>query len=125
MKHQVKANVKEVCICRQLIDSYLFIPKGFSPNYDEKNDLFKIEKLDECFPDFRIRVYNRWGDLLFDSEKGNKTDGAKWWDGYSNSRLNAKEKVPVGTYFYVIEFDKNSDNKGKNNVRQGWVYVNY
>ncbi|MBS9766375.1 MAG: gliding motility-associated C-terminal domain-containing protein, partial [Flavobacteriaceae bacterium] len=125
VKHQDKTKITEVCTCRQMADSYLFIPKGFSPNGDGKNDLFVIKQLDECFPDFRIRVYNRWGDLVFDSEKGSRTDGSKWWDGYYNLRVNAKDKVPVGTYFYVVEFDKNNDGRGKNNVRQGWVYVNY
>ncbi len=101
------------------------IPKGFSPNGDGVNDLFEVRGLGDCFPDFRLRFYNRWGNLVYDSENGNRK-GTKWWDGYSNGRWNVlgkENKVPVGTYFYILEFDKNR--KGKDNTANGWVYVNY
>ncbi|MBS9766869.1 MAG: gliding motility-associated C-terminal domain-containing protein, partial [Flavobacteriaceae bacterium] len=42
------------------------IPQGFSPNGDGKNELFKIKDLETCFPTFRLRVYNRWGNLVYD-----------------------------------------------------------
>ncbi|MBS9766870.1 MAG: gliding motility-associated C-terminal domain-containing protein [Flavobacteriaceae bacterium] len=51
----------------------------------------------------------------------------KWWDGYSNGRWNVlgkDNKVPVGTYFYILEFEKDRGNS-KDNTHQGWVYVNY
>jgi gliding motility-associated-like protein len=45
----------------------LYIPEAFSPNGDGKNDLFKvfgryIEQVD-------IMIYNRWGTLVFHSNK--------------------------------------------------------
>ena len=41
-----------------------------------------------------VKVYSRWGDLLF-SSKGYTDD--KRWNGKSRGK-----DVPVGTYYYVI-----------------------
>ncbi len=99
------------------------IPKGFSPNGDNKNEVFEIKHLDKLYPNFRIRVYNRWGNLVYDySNNGKRGKDVKWWDGYSTGRWNVSKnrKVPVGTYFYIIDF--NGENK---KPHQGWVYVIY
>ncbi len=128
-EHQDKEKVTNVCnLCKDKskADFIKSIPQGFSPNGDTKNELFEVKDLENCYPKFRLRVYNRWGNLVFDSEKGNRK-GDKWWDGYSNGRWNVlgkDNKVPAGTYFYILEFDKDKGN-GKDNTHQGWVYMNY
>ncbi|HRE98396.1 MAG TPA: gliding motility-associated C-terminal domain-containing protein [Flavobacteriales bacterium] len=64
----------------------------FSPNGDGDNDFFKafpyrfIEKID-------LKIFNRWGQLLFLSE-----DPGFRWDG--KSMENGKD-VPEGVYFYT------------------------
>lgn len=72
----------------------IVIPTGFSPNSDGHNDTWQIDHID-LFPDSRVEVYNRWGELLFASD-GYPTP----WDGTYNGEL-----VPVGTYYYAIELN--------------------
>jgi gliding motility-associated-like protein len=42
-------------------------------------------------------VYNRWGDLLFESDENYNDD----WGGTTE---NGK-RLPAGTYYYVIDID--------------------
>ena len=98
------------------------IPSGFSPNDDGDNDEFMVPAL-LGHPDFTIIIYDRWGNMVYEYDN-NKRAQPEWWDGYSQGRLNlkngAKERVPVGTYWYVINFNKNE----KKPVA-GWLYINY
>ncbi|MCB9168957.1 MAG: gliding motility-associated C-terminal domain-containing protein [Flavobacteriales bacterium] len=70
------------------------IPSGFSPNDDGWNDVWEIDRID-MFPDCEVEVYNRWGELLFQSV-GYKEP----WDGKYNGSY-----VPVGTYYYAIRLN--------------------
>jgi gliding motility-associated-like protein len=65
----------------------------FSPNGDGVNDYFEIDHA-ENFPEMRVEIYSRWGDLLY-STVG--YDSGSKWDG--NARGT---EAPVGTYYYVI-----------------------
>lgn len=80
-----------------LID--LFIPEGFSPDGDGKNDLFFITGLRGR--EIKFTVFNRWGNEVF------KTQGADIsWDGQPNVKglYFGNGKLPSATYFYVVEF---------------------
>jgi len=96
------------------------IPNGFSPNNDGDNDTFIIPLLTR-YLNFRIEIYDRWGTRVY-NYKNNGRPQPIWWDGFSQGRMTIKEgeKVPVGTYYYIIYFDE--DNR---NPQTGWVYVNY
>jgi gliding motility-associated-like protein len=65
----------------------------FSPNGDGINDYFEIDRA-ENFPDMRVEIYSRWGDLLY-STVG--YDSGNMWDGTARGK-----EAPVGTYYYVI-----------------------
>ena len=111
----------------------LFIPEGFSPNNDSKNDFFEIQLNEddtenvlfgETYPDAKLYVYNRWGNLLFEKEHygnynvwGSKAES--WWDGRSEHAWTVGgDKVPAGTYIYVLIIEGD-------NVEKGTVFVNY
>ena len=68
------------------------IPNTFTPNGDGINDSWVIQNL-ETYPDARVQVFNRYGQLVFES-KGYPQP----WSGVMNGRT-----VPFGTYYYVIE----------------------
>ncbi len=87
------------------------IPQGFSPNDDGVNDFFNISHLYNKHLNHKLKIYNRFGNLVFE---GNND---KTWPGTFNSSGN---KVPVGTYFYVLQLNDNL-----NRIYRGWVYVNY
>ena len=70
----------------------IIFPDGISPNADGANDEWIIDGI-ELFPNCEVEVYNRWGELLFQSV-GYKEN----WDGTYKG-----EPLPVGTYYYVID----------------------
>jgi gliding motility-associated-like protein len=72
----------------------VFIPNGFSPNADGRNDYWIIDNIQQ-FPENVVEVYNRWGELLFRSVGYNTP-----FDG----RYKGKE-LPVGTYYYIINLN--------------------
>ncbi|WP_435412566.1 gliding motility-associated C-terminal domain-containing protein [Psychroserpens mesophilus] len=91
------------------------IPDGFSPNGDHTNDWFNIQGLYNIFERHELKIYNRYGTLIFEGNNDNP------WYGLINRGLNNHGKlVPVGTYFYIINFN---DPNYQSEV--GWVYVNY
>lgn len=77
----------ELCICP------VFIAKAFSPNNDGLNDSFTIGGACE-FTNFHLKIYNRWGDKVFES-----FDPDKEWDG-----TNHGSPVPTGTYSYFVTY---------------------
>lgn len=70
----------------------IIIPDGISPNADGDNDEWMIDGI-ELFPDCLVEVYNRWGELLFQSV-GYK----EHWKGTYKGK-----ELPVGTYYYIID----------------------
>jgi gliding motility-associated-like protein len=53
----------------------VYVPSAFTPNNDGKNDLFRVMAADN-YKRFKLVVYNRWGQLIFET-----TDMNKGWDG--------------------------------------------
>lgn len=94
----------------------ILIPDGFSPNGDTINDTFVIVNLDTLYPNFKLEIYNRYGNIVY---KGSiQTPN---WDGTSNQGgLKLGDGVlPNGVYFYILEF-----NDGERKPIQGRVYLN-
>ena len=86
------------------------IPEAFSPNGDGINEEFKITGLTDIFTEYRILIYNRYGNIV---HKGN--NNLPLWNG---ALLNTNKIVPSGTYFYIVYLN-NSNFKPIN----GWVYM--
>ena len=68
-------------------------PNVFTPNRDGINDQFYLETNGQYAACTEMRVYNRWGQLIFKSSGNNIR-----WDGYTS----AGKKVSPGTYFYTL-----------------------
>ena len=68
----------------------IFIPKAFTPNDDNKNDVLYVRG--SIVGVMNFNVYNQWGFLVFTAT--NQADG---WDGTYNG-----EKQPEGNYAYTI-----------------------
>ncbi len=78
------------------IDSLEWIPNVFSPNDDGLNDCYSIKYVElgpECD---HLFIFNRWGGLVFDSDK----HGSCW-----NGKINDAEATP-GVYFYILRHRK-------------------
>lgn len=91
-----------------------------TPNGDGIHDVLTIRGL-EPYPNNTIRIYNRWGVLVYVTKSYNTIGNV--FDGTSEGRVTVdqEKKLPVGTYFYVLEFE---DNTGKMNTLSGYIYIN-
>ena len=71
------------------------IPNVFTPNGDLENDVFKLKDTltDPCFDFMSVRIYNRWGQLVFEDNDPNFN-----WDG---NLKNGKE-CKSGSYLIII-----------------------
>jgi gliding motility-associated-like protein len=79
-----------------LVIDPLLIPQIITPNGDNDNDNFEIKAF-TCLSGVKIDVFNRWGDLIYQS------------DDYKNDfhGLNTHgQKLVDDTYFYVLEVGK-------------------
>ncbi|MCZ4409567.1 PKD domain-containing protein [Cryomorphaceae bacterium 1068] len=74
----------------------VYIPNTFSPNGDGINDLFKISTSDSELDDYLFSVYNRWGELMFET-----TDPSQGWNGAANG---SDYFVPPGVYPYYVKY---------------------
>jgi gliding motility-associated-like protein len=72
------------------------LPNIFTPNEDAINDEFRILANGLTVNSFSLKIYNRFGVLLFSTNNINIS-----WDG----RTNAGLKVPEGIYFYIAEIN--------------------
>ncbi|WP_317899359.1 gliding motility-associated C-terminal domain-containing protein [Aurantibacillus circumpalustris] len=76
----------------------LFIPEGFSPDGDNINPFFVIQGLSTSGNN-EITIFNRWGNKVYYNANYDNT-----WDGTPNvSGTLGKNKLPQGTYFYILD----------------------
>ncbi|MCF8248078.1 MAG: choice-of-anchor L domain-containing protein [Saprospiraceae bacterium] len=85
------------------------IPNAFSPNADSKNDSFRIVSLIPLTID-EFKVWNRWGQLVYDNENG--PDG---WNGKQND-----EDAPSDVYIYRVVYQI-TGGSGKQYTKKGDV----
>jgi len=80
-------------------ESQVLVPSAFTPNDDGLNDIFSpilVEDVDN----FLMRIFNRWGEVIFVSRS--RLVG---WDGKDNRGF-----VQSGTYTYQISFNEENGN---------------
>jgi gliding motility-associated-like protein len=73
----------------------LTVPNAFTPNQDGLNDLFLASGVNISY--FRMQVFNRWGELLFETN-----DLSEGWDGRKNG-INCPSDVYVWLAGYESE----------------------
>lgn len=69
------------------VQCFLIPTNVFTPNGDGINDFFTLINLDD-YPAPSVKVYNRWGKLVYESESYQND-----WDG---------DNLKEGTYFYIV-----------------------
>ncbi len=81
----------ELIIVKGICD--LYIPNSFTPNGDNKNDIFRVGYGDNVL-EFEMRIFNRYGQLIFKTKDKNKG-----WDGKVNGLLQQQ-----GVYTWIIKY---------------------
>ena len=82
-------------------------PNAFRPTSSvSKNQNFSIYSLFLKEDSFEVFIYNRWGELIFESTDVN----FKWNGGYGN---NLNKPLPLGNYTYILKYlDRNDEDRG-------------
>ncbi|MGB8492372.1 MAG: gliding motility-associated C-terminal domain-containing protein [Bacteroidales bacterium] len=80
----------------------LLLPSMMTPNLDGKNDFFVVKGM-ESLGTTAIRIFNRWGALVYSDD-----DYRNNWDG----RDNKGNPLPEDTYYYVLNPEKHRAIKG-------------
>ncbi len=75
--------------------SDVFIPNIFSPNGDGINDHFTIFAGVSITQIAILRIYNRWGALVFEAKNTSANKAHSGWDGYYKGK-----PMPSGVYTY-------------------------
>jgi len=75
----------------------IIIPTAFTPDNDNVNDSWSLTGIDLLYPKNVVTIYNRWGNVIFQSEPG--TYELSPWNGTYNN-----EQMPVGSYYFIIEY---------------------
>ncbi len=101
------ALVEVIVICDEVR-----VYNGFSPNDDGINDRFRIGGI-EAFPNCSVKVFNSWGNLVYDNGEGMGYSNENGWDGTWNGK-----HLPDGNYFYMIEL-----NDPEQSIFSGYVLI--
>ena len=86
-----------------------YAPTAFSPDNDNINEIFLVYGSGINENTFHISVFDRWGEVIFESKDMNIG-----WDG----RVKGGEKAPVGSYPWISTF---RDFKGVAHEKAGVV----
>ncbi|MBS1563169.1 MAG: PKD domain-containing protein, partial [Bacteroidetes bacterium] len=104
IQYKIKVNNQGGCTAEDAITLFvvcggenMFLPNTFSPNGDGMNDIFyPMGKGIARIKNFRI--YNRWGELVFEQYAFQANDISKGWDGKIKGTLASPD-----VFVYVID----------------------
>jgi gliding motility-associated-like protein len=91
----------------------VYIPNAFSPNGDGINDRFTVYASLSVSKVKSLRIFNRWGDKVFESTNFLPNEPGMGWDGTFKGK-----KMPAGVYVFRVELQRIDD---KTEVRNGEV----
>lgn len=77
----------------------VYVPNAFSPNGDSENDVLFIYANTICVRNFTFSIYNRWGELIFET-----SDIKKGWDGSFRG-----DKMNSGVFGYQLTYLSSDD----------------
>ena len=78
----------------------IFVPNAFTPNGDGFNDRFFINANKSVTLIKNIKVFNRWGAVVYEENDLLPNDVSTGWDGYFNGKL-----MSTGVYVWVAEVE--------------------
>jgi gliding motility-associated-like protein len=100
-----QAHFKSVSNCDSIYVLYLiikriakvYVPNVFSPNSDGLNDKFTVYSNDEVKIIDQLRIYDRWGEFIFELNNFPPNDSHYGWDGTFRNRL-----IHPGVYVFTV-----------------------
>jgi len=72
------------------------LPNAFTPNADGLNDTYKGVGIMEGARAFNMSIWNRWGEMVFETESPN--------EGWNGRKFNTGQDSPPGVYVVYVRF---------------------
>ncbi|MGW9686130.1 DUF7507 domain-containing protein [Flagellimonas sp. 2504JD1-5] len=113
-------SVSEACNGGTTIDPDFKIFTGITPDGDGINDFFRIQGI-ENYPSNTLKIYNRWGVLVYDVEQYGAGENLFGGTSFGRTTIAKNKELPSGTYFYILSFLE--ENPGEENYT-GYLYIN-
>lgn len=90
-------------------------------NNDGNNDYFYIKNI-QRYPENTVRIFNRWGREIYHTE--NYDSNGNVFRGYAEGKgvINPGEKVPTGTYYYIVEYTIKTNDVSKYIKKAGYLH---
>ncbi len=92
----------------------LIVSKTITVNGDGINDFFEISGLENCGYTYNVKIFNRWGAMVYESQEYRNN----WGGNAPGGSFGTHSVVPTGTYYYIIAL---SDTEIK--PINGYVYI--
>ncbi len=83
------------------------LPNAFSPNDDSENDLLCPQN-NTCIKSFELKIFNRWGELVFES-----TNLSDCWDG---THYQKPENTGLFAFQFVAYLNNGESFRKKGNI---------
>lgn len=84
-----------LCDTISILVPNFWVPKAFTPDGNGINDIFLPIMLDMASEDYHLRIFDRWGQLVFETQ-----DPDKGWDGRGKGGASST----TGVYVWRIEY---------------------
>jgi len=95
----------------------VYIPNAFSPDFDGRNDEFVIYSDKTVAQVQEFKIYDRWGNHVFENYNFQTNDYKEGWDGsYKGEPMN----TGIFTYYALVEFKD-----GRVEMFKGDVYLKF
>lgn len=108
-----------------VVDDSVVIYNAVSPNGDGMNDYFIIKNIN-LFPNNTVRIYNRWGAKVYEASNYDPSGvgTSNVFAGHAEGKgVLGKEKLPSGTYFYDVRYEK-TDKGGSEIIKKaGYLHL--
>lgn len=105
-EYWLKLIVNPGSLCESIDSQRLIIPafavpeitlyNVFTPDMDGSNDCFQMDLANAACGEYELKIYNRWGEKVFETEDANMC-----WNG---KVFNTGEELPASTYFYIVKY---------------------
>jgi gliding motility-associated-like protein len=85
-----------------VVDEYtLYAPNAITPDNDGQNEVFYITGSNISADNFQLFVYDRWGEIIFETNKFNPENPSQYsWNG----RVKNNSIAPVGVYTWLVKY---------------------
>ncbi|WP_428225280.1 gliding motility-associated C-terminal domain-containing protein [Flavobacterium sp.] len=93
---EIHMSVVDDCVVLPCSITDLNISKVVTPGSDGQNDFFRIGGLESCGFAYEVKIFNRWGNLVYENENYQND-----WSGEAKGAISG-DNLPSGTYYYIV-----------------------